>query len=270
MSVNATFLIVFACVFGAALAGMLLRAVLPEHHLSSETKESVKLAMGLVATMAALILGLLVASAKDSYDKESSGVTQMAAKIVFLDRMLANFGPETEETRTLFRHTVERMRDRMWPENKSEHAQLDPNASRGEAMYAAIQKLSPRNDLQTALKSQALSTSLELSQLRWLEFEQADTSISAPMLYILTFWLAVLFVSFGMFSPSNGTVVIALMFAALSVSGAIFLLLELNSPFNGIMQISDAPFADALCALGAMSRASLFSKAKSHPRQWRR
>jgi len=243
-------IIVFACVFGAALLGMLLRAVLPEHHLSSETKDSVKLTMGLVATMAALILGLLVASAKDAYDKESTGVTEMAAKVVFLDRMLANYGLETKDTRTLFRHAVERMHGHMWPEKASERAQLDPNASQSEGMHAAIQKLSPQNDLQTALKSQALSTSLELSQLRWLEFEQADTSVSAPMLYILTFWLAVLFVSFGMFSPSNGTVVIALLLAALSVSGAIFLLLELNSPFGGIMQISDASFLDAIAHLG--------------------
>ena len=250
LSVYVTSLIVFAAVFGAAMIGMLLRAVLPEHHFSSETKDSVKLAMGLVATMAALILGLLVASAKDSYDKESSGVTQMAAKIVFLDRMLANFGPETKDARALFRHSVERMVEHMWPERTSEHAQLDPNASRGEALFAAIQKLSPQNELQTALKSQALSTGLEISQMRWLEYEQADTAISAPMLYILTFWLAVLFISFGLFSPSNGTVVIALMFAALSVSGAIFLLLELNSPFNGLMQISDAPFVDALAHLG--------------------
>ena len=202
-------LIVFACVFGAAMLGMLLRVVLPEHHLSSETKDSVKLAMGLVATMAALILGLLVASAKDSYDKESSGVTQMAAKIVFLDRMLANFGPETKETRDLFRRSVERMVERMWPERTSEHAQLDPNASRGEAMYAAIQKLSPQNDLQTALKAQALSTAWRSAKCAGSSSSKRILSISAPMLYILTFWLAVLFISFGMFSPSNGTVVIS-------------------------------------------------------------
>jgi hypothetical protein len=250
LSVAAISLLVFACVFAAALLGILLRAVLPEHHLSDDTKDSVKLAMGLVATMAALILGLLVASAKDSYDKESNGVTEMAAKIVFLDRMLANYGPETKDTRELFRRTVENMVHRMWPENSSERAQLDPTASRGEAMYAAIQKLSPQNDLQTALKSQALSTSLDLSQMRWLEFEQADTSISPPMLCILAFWLAVLFVSFGMFSPSNGTVVIALLLTALSVAGAIFLLLELNGPFRGLMKISDAPFVDALAHLG--------------------
>src|SRR4029077_3350742 len=128
-----------------------------------------QLAMGLVATMAALILGLLVASAKDSYDKESSGVTQMAAKIIFLDRILANYGPETKEARELFRHSVERMVSRMWPEKASEHAQLDPSASRAEAMYAEIQKLTPQNELQTALKSQALSIGMELGQMRWLE-----------------------------------------------------------------------------------------------------
>jgi positive regulator of sigma E activity len=242
--------LVFACVFGAALIGMLLRYVLPEHHFSADTKDTVKLAMGLVATMAALILGLLVASAKSAYDTESSGVTQMAAKIVFLDRMLANYGPETKEAREVFRRTVARMAERMWPEKPAEHSQLDPSASRGEAMYAAIEKLTPKSELQTSLKDHALTTALELSQMRWLEFEEADSSISAPMLYILTLWLAILFVSFGLFSPSNGTVVAALMLAALSVAGAIFLILELNTPFNGMMQISDAPFLNALAYLG--------------------
>lgn len=250
MSANIPSLLVFAAVFGAALLGMLLRYVLPEHHFGADTKDTVKLAMGLVATMAALILGLLVASAKNTYDAESSGVTQMAAKIVFLDRMLANFGPETKETRELFRKSVERMAQRMWPDKPTDHAQLDPNASRAEGIYAAIEKLTPKNELQTSLKSQALSTALELGQMRWLEFEQSDSAISAPMLYILTVWLAILFVSFGLFSPSNGTVVTALMLAALSVAGAIYLILELNTPFSGLMQISDAPFVRALAHLG--------------------
>ena len=99
----ARLLLVFACLFGAALLGSLLRSVLPEHHLSAETKDSVKLTMGLVATMSALILGLLIAAAKDKYDKESAGVTQMAAKVIFLDRELAMYGPETKDTRELYR-----------------------------------------------------------------------------------------------------------------------------------------------------------------------
>ena len=250
MSTIVTSLLVFACVFGAALLGLRLRTVLPEHHLNPDTKDTVKLAMGLVATMAALILGLLVASAKNVYDTEQNGVTQMAAKIVVLDRVLAMYGPETKETRDLLRRSVERMIADMWPDKTSEQAQLDPSASRAENIFASIQRLSPRDDMQRALKSQAWTTTMDLSQMRWLEFEQAATSISMPLLSILTLWLAVLFISFGLFSPSNSTVVATLMLAALSVSGAIFLILELDHPFDGVMQIPDAPFVNTISHLG--------------------
>jgi hypothetical protein len=127
---------------------------------------------------------------------------------------------------------------------------LDPRASRAEALFAEIQKLSPKNDVQTLFKSQAISTAMDLGQMRWLEFEQAESSISKPLLYILTFWLGILFVSFGMFAPANGTVVVALLMAALAVTGAIFLMMELNSPFGGILHISSAPFDNALAHLG--------------------
>jgi len=229
---------------------MLLRNVLPEHHLGAETKDTVKVAMGLVATMAALILGLLIASSKDTYDKEAAGITQMAAKVIFLDRMLANYGSETKEVRELYRRTVERMMGRLWPGKASQSADLDPRASQAEALFAEIQKLAPKNDSQTLFKSQSISTAMDLGQMRWLEFEQADSTISKPLLYILTFWLTILFVSFGMFAPSNSTVVVALLMAALAVSGAIFLMMELNSPFHGILHISSAPFDNALAHLG--------------------
>jgi Protein of unknown function (DUF4239) len=177
-------------------------------------------------------------------------VTQMAAKIIFLDRLLANYGPETQSTRELLHSSVDRMAARMWPNKGSQKAELDPSASRADAMYAAIQNLKPQNEMQSALKSQSLSSVMELGQMRWLEFEQANTAMSTPLVVILTFWLTVLFVSFGLFAPSNTTVVVALMFAALSVSGAVFLIQELSTPFGGIMQISDARFVDALAHLG--------------------
>jgi hypothetical protein len=250
LDTTTTSILVFACVFGAAIAGMLLRRAIPDDHLASDTKDSVKVAMALIATMSALILGLLVAAAKDTFDNEAAGVTQMAAKVMFLDRVLANYGSETKDVRELLRHDVERIVNRMWPQKLSEQVTLDPGASRAETMYVAIHQLSPQSDLQTALKSQALSTALEIGQLRWLEFEQAASSISTPLLCILTFWLAVLFISFGLFSPRNATVIVALLLAALSVSGAIYLMIELNSPFTGILQVSRAPFDGALAHLG--------------------
>ena len=174
----------------------------------------------------------------------------MAAKIVFLDRLLANYGTETQPTRELFRRSVDRIAARMWPDQNSQKAELDPSASRADALYAAIQNLKPQSEMQSALKSQALATALELGQMRWLEFEQANTSMSTPLLVVLTFWLAILFVSFGLFSPSNITAVVALMLAALSVSGAVFLIQELSSPFSGVLQISSASFIDAMAHLG--------------------
>jgi hypothetical protein len=229
---------------------MLLRKALPEQHLSGETKDTVKVAMGLVATMVALVLGLLIAAAKDKYDKESAGVTQMAAKVIYLDRMLANFGPEADDVRSLIGKMVETVRSRMWPGHLLSGAQLDPNASRSEALFVALQNLAPKNDLQTTLKSHAISAAFDLGQARWQEYEQANSTVSAPLLCILTFWLAILFVSFGMFAPSNSTVIIALVMAALAVSGGVFLMMELNSPFAGVLQISSAPFDDAIVHLG--------------------
>jgi len=113
-----------------------------------------------------------------------------------------------------------------------------------------VQELKPQSESQTALKAQALSVTLDLGQMRWTEFEQSSAAISTPLLVILVFWIAVLFVSFGLFSPSNGTVVVALMLAALSVSGAVYLILELDRPFDGLIQISEAPFINAIAHLG--------------------
>ena len=241
----------FACLFGAGLLGVRVRAALPKDHLSSETKDAVKVGMGLVATMAALVLGLLVASTKGSYDTQKSEVAQMAAKIVFLDRVLANYGSESAESRDLLRRSVESAISHMWPDKKSSQtAQLDPSVSSGEAFFNSIQKLSPQNDVQRSLKSQAAQIATDLGQMRWLLFEQTETSISVTMLIVLVSWLAIIFMSAGLFAPPNATVIIALMLAALSVSGAIFLILELDMPFDGVIQISQKPMYNALAHLG--------------------
>jgi hypothetical protein len=243
--------LVFACLFGAGLLGLRVRAALPEDHRSTETKDAVKVGMGLVATMAALVLGLLVASTKGSYDTQKNEVIQMAAKTVFLDRVLANYGSETAESRDILRQSVGSAIDHIWPDKKSSQAaQLDPSVSSGETFFNSIQKLSPQNDVQRSLKSQATQIATDLGQMRWLLFEQTETSISVTMLIVLISWLAIIFMSAGLFAPPNATVVIALMLAAVSISGAIFLILELDSPFDGVIQISKRPMHNALIHLG--------------------
>ena len=160
-------LTVFACVFGGVLLGMFLRTILPEHHLSPDSKDVVKLGMGLIATMAALVLGLLVASAKNSYDTQRSGLTQMSANIMLLDRVLTHYGPETKDTRDLLRRSVVRVLDQMWPEDRSHPAQLEPTAAGAEPLYDTIQALSPQNEAQRSLQAKALGISTDIAQTRY-------------------------------------------------------------------------------------------------------
>ena len=242
--------LVFGCVFGGALLGLRLRAILPHPHLSADTKDVVKLSMGLVATMTALILGLLVASAKGSYDTQKSGVIQMSAKVAFLDRVLAMYGPGAAEVRTVLRLSVEDALARMWPDEKSQPVRLDPSPARATALYHAVQKLSPTAEEQRALKAQAIQIVMDLGQMRWLLFEQSGSSISAPLLIVVGAWLTVIFASFGLFAPANGTVVVALMVASLSVAGCLFLILELDQPFGGVIRIPSAPMRATLEHLG--------------------
>ena len=242
-------LIVFACIFGGALLGIFLHTSLPQHHLASDSKDIVKLGMGLVGTMAALVLGLLVASAKGSYDAQSAELTQMSANIALLDRGLALYGPEAKEERALLRGAVVRILDQMWSKDGASSA---PTAapSGGEILYEKIQALAPKNDTQRSLQGQALSIAVDIAKTRWLMYAQQVTSVSMPLLVVLVLWLTVIFISFGLFAPFNATVVASLFVSALSVSGAIFLILEMYGPYSGLIQISSAPLRAALAHLG--------------------
>lgn len=242
--------LVFASVLASSLLAMWVRTMLPSHHLDSESKDTVKLAMGLIATTAALVLGLLIASAKGSYDTGKSEVCTMAAKIAFLDRVLAIYGPETAPARKSLHHAVEGMIARLWPGNTPHPVQLDSRASSAEELFHQLVNLSPQNEEQRGLKAQALATAGDLGQMRWLLYEHSGTSIPMLVLIIVVCWLAILFFSFGLFAPANGTAIAALIVAALSVAAATFLILELDQPFGGTIQVPRQPMINTLNHLG--------------------
>ena len=250
MSALATAIIVFALVFGGTLLGILLRNVLPEQHLSSDSKDVVKLGMGLLATMAALVLSLLIASAKSAYDAQSSAVTQLAANVLLLDRVLAHYGPESAEARDLRRRYVARVLDQMWPPRGAVSVELNLTTAGGDDLYEKIQVLSPQNEAQRSLRADARQLTIDLGRTRSLLLAQRGSTIPAPFLGILTFWVTIIFASFGLFAPRNATVVATLFVCALSVSGAIFLILELDQPLQGFIQVSSAPLRTALAHLG--------------------
>jgi hypothetical protein len=237
---------VLACVFGGALLGMAIHTMLPEHHLNAESKDVIKLGMGLIATMSALVLALLTNSAKGSYDTQRSEVTQVSANVILLDRVLAHYGPETKEARDLLKLSAVGMIDRMWPDDPVQTAKLGPTTTSGELFFDKIQELTPKNEVQHALQAQAITLSIGIGQARLLLFEQGGRSIPMPFLVLLIFWVTVIFLSFGLFAPHNATVVATLFLCALSVSGAIFLIMEFDRPFGGVIQLSSAPLRNAI------------------------
>ena len=246
MNSTLTALIVFACLVGAVFVGRTLRRVLPEQHLSAESKDAVKLAIGLVATMSALVLGLLVSSAKGAYDTERSEVILMASKVTFLARVLDAYGPDAAGVRALFRSTIEESIQQMWPGQMRRPKDRNPDIQAGNLAYAALQQLSPQGNMQSVLKSQATNLAGEMAQTRSLLAAQSVPSVSQPMLIILVSWLVLIFVGFSVLAPPNVTTGFALMISALAVSGAIFLILELDQPFGGLIGISSEPMVNAL------------------------
>jgi hypothetical protein len=242
--------ILFVCTFGGSLLGMAIQSMLPAHHLSSESKDAIKQGIGLIGTMTALILGLLLASAKATYDNQRGEIAQMSSRVIYLDRLLAMYGPQSADARATLRRALVHGIDRIWPRETSQASDLDPMYARGDDLYPLLDKLAPENDSQRTIKSMAMNTTADLGLMRWELYGQMGSSVSMPFLLIVIFWLTAIFVSYGMFSPRNGTVKFTLVLCALSVSGAMFLILELDRPFDGLLRISSAPMRAAVEHLG--------------------
>jgi hypothetical protein len=250
MSSIAISLIVFAFVFGGALLGMFLQSVLPQHHLNDKSKDVVKLGMALVASMSALVLSLLVSSAKNSYDAQSNELRAVSSNIILLDHTLAHYGPETKDVRELLRTTIAGTLERRELKKSANPARLGVPIHEMDSLYDKIQELSPKDDRQRSVQSQALGILVSLQQTRWLMYEQESSAISMPFLVILVSWLVILFISFGLYAPVNGTTVASLVLSALVATGAIFLTIELYTPYKGLIEISSVPLKDALAVLG--------------------
>jgi hypothetical protein len=164
--------------------------------------------------------------------------------------MLGIYGPEAAEVRRESRTLVEEQMRRMWPGERTAPTQARPQAQSGDAFYVAIQTLSARDDTQRALKAQAVSLTLEIAQLRSLMLAESTSSISMLMLTVVVLWLVVIFLSFSLLAPPNATANLALMVSALCAAAAIFLIMELDRPFGGLIQISSEPLRNVLSQLG--------------------
>jgi hypothetical protein len=252
MSALAISLVVWALLVGGALTGALLRRLLPEHHLDTHAKDVVRLGCALIATIAGLVLGLLINSAKGTFDVQRDEIRQLTAHAILLDHVLDQYGPESRPVRALLRDAVAAALDRIWNESgKKRPGGPFTTTPAGEATERAIRSLTPANDSQRRYQIQAIQTLDAILQTRLMLYEQSSMRLPIPVLVVLVSWLFILFVSFSLFSPLNPTALAAVIVIALSASGAIFLILEMSQPFTGLMHIDSAPLRQALPPLAA-------------------
>ena len=245
--------VVYLCVVGGALVGIGLNRILPPDHIKEDTRQIVNVATGVVATLAALVLGLMVASAKSSFDDRIEEVRQSGARLIMLDRSLRHYGPEAKDVRDLLRQLTEVRVNRVWVEPLEQQRDdlMKADATGLEQVRSRLFALTPGNEGQKWRHAHALSLTADLEQARWMLLERPRSSIPVPFLVVVGFWLAVIFASLGLFAPRNGTAYTIMLVGALSVATAVFLILEMDSPFQGLLRISNAPL---LTALQEMSR----------------
>jgi hypothetical protein len=245
-------LFAFASTFGAALLAIFIRNRLPTDHVEGDSKELVKLVLGLIATITALVLSLLISSAHTAYDAEEAELRQLGVHLYQIDRLLALFGPDVVKQRDLLRRLVADDVARIWPNDGGSSIIYAPlSAQQGaESLFEGIASLTPKTDLQRLGQSRALELFSGVEETRRLLAEQSRGALSRPFLVVLVSWATVLFFGFGLLARFNTTVVAALFVGALSVAGAIFLILEMNQPYTGWMQVSSAPLRNALAQMG--------------------
>jgi hypothetical protein len=238
MSPVTSFVASFIAILIGAAVGVILKRSLQAGLLDTGSKESIRLATGFLATLAALVIGLMIASAKNSFDSQNSNVRQLGTNAVLLDQMLTKYGPEAKTARTLLRETIPSATARIWRENIGKGA--EPTFIIGETaerFYNAVENLKPANAEQTSLKSRIIQLTTEMGRTRLLVFTEGDDAIPVPFFIVLVFWLMVIFASFSLFAETGPIVIASTLVFAISVSSALFLIVDLSHPFTGLMQI---------------------------------
>jgi Protein of unknown function (DUF4239) len=240
---------------------MLLRPYLPVAHRSAETTAVIQLSVSLLVTLAAVVLGLPITSVKGAFDTTGNDIRGYSALIIELDHTLSEYGPDSAHARALLRDYTANVIATTWPEEKPpvEATMRDDGAGQvesrvlGEKLYEiehVIRAFTPSGATQAGVAASCLDTYQRLIRQRWKLIEEAHPSIATPFFLVLVSWLVALFVCFGLIAPRNllaGTIVVI---AALSLCSALYVVLDMDTPFTGPVVVASSPMRDALAHLG--------------------
>jgi hypothetical protein len=240
-------LVAFASILVSIAIGLLMRFWLPEEHITGDSKEVIRLATALIGTMAAVVLALLFAATRTSFQDTSNSVGRMTTSVIDLDHMLQEYGPEGRPLREALRHDVVSVVASIWQDDATVQRLVPPGMPSGQVtVLTLLRQMTPGNPLQGALQARALSVSGDLEQMRLSLIAQPTDSLSKPFVTVLVLWLCFIFLSFSMSAKANTTLVVVLIICAFAASSAIYLILELQQPFDGLLQIPNTALRNAL------------------------
>ena len=246
-------LVIVAILFGSALLTMKLARWLPAHHVNAETRSVVTVVMGVVATLSALVVGLLISTANIAFTDKTHDLSEISANVISLDRLLLRYGPEAQDARVLLRRYVVAKLHDLFPKDES----VVPNAEHTatvallEQAQTRMLELQPSNDVQRWLQSQALQLSSAIMASRWLLAQESGGGTPGLLLVLLLFWFVIIFMSFGLFAPWNPTAIAAIFLCSVGIGTAILTTDELQSPIEGLIRISGTPLVHALEVISA-------------------
>lgn len=242
--------VVALVMMAGALGGALLRKHLPSRHFDAETMEVVKLGLGFLATLSALVMGLVISSSKASYDARAEMVHSTAALIIQFDASLWQIGPEAEPIRQVLKEELRSTMKRVW-KARGVVDMPDPAASKQVVVHLdkMLFELSVSGEMQRQAMANAFQQLAELSRINASAFTQHGSDVIMPLLAVVVCWMMLNVGGWNLFAPANRMVMGVNLICSLSVASAIFLILELDQPFNGVISISDAPMRAALVRL---------------------
>jgi hypothetical protein len=236
-------IIICATIFAASLGGMALNRTLPDHHLDNVAQDVIKLSMAILGTLTAVVIGFLIANANASFSATKSALAQESANVVQLDDLLRRYGPETSAARQMLQIYVTTQTQDMFPTSRTGRLNLNDQMPTQilDHIEDQILSLKPADDRQKWLSARALQLAATINEASWQFSNENLSTIPLPFLFLLVIWLSVLFASFGLFAPRNGTVIIAFLLCAISVSAGLKIVLDLDTPFGGPVRMSGFP-----------------------------
>lgn len=246
--------VIFAIVFIASLFGAFYRRHLTEHHLMPESRDFVlSLGLDLATVIAAFVLALMVTGAQANFNERRSELTEISSKIILFNQIMVDYGPETKEARLVLRNSLANTIYEYWPDENAAFDMKEGKLTEDQSLYGEIIALKPGNYSQRILREKALDLSFELEETRNLLVIQKTKNIPQTFLVVialLVFWFMFIFFSLGIYAPSNSTVILMLLLAALSVAIAFFIIIDMSLPFSGVLRIPSDILIETLEYIG--------------------